>query len=198
MFTGIIESLGAVEKIVPNQENLDLIISSPISSELKPDQSVNHNGCCLTVTAVQDGKHTVTAVQETISKTNISSLEPGDAVNLERAMEMGGRFDGHIVQGHVDQVATITDLTEEGGSWKLSVQYSPQAGNMLVEKGSVCLNGVSLTLFDLTENTFSVAIIPFTYEHTNFNGLSGGDTVNMEFDIVGKYVAGLRSAYPAT
>lgn len=191
MFTGIIEILGKVVDLQNDKGNLHIKISSSFSSELKIDQSVAHNGVCLTVVAIQDDCHTVTAVEETLTKTNLSQLQLGSLVNLERCMQMNGRLDGHIVQGHVDQVATCTNVRNLEGSWVYSFSYDPTIGNVTVEKGSICVNGVSLTVVDSDTSTFSVAIIPYTHEHTNFKAIQPGDLVNLEFDIIGKYVARL-------
>jgi riboflavin synthase len=191
MFTGIIETIGRVVELKKDQDNLHLIIESNISNELKIDQSVAHNGVCLTVVALTDGTHTVTAVAETLNKSNIGQLKEGNLINLERCMQMNGRLDGHIVQGHVDQTALCTEVKEMGGSWEYSFTYDPKMGNITVEKGSVCVNGISLTVVNSQKNAFSVAIIPYTYEHTNMQELKKGGTVNLEFDIIGKYVARL-------
>jgi riboflavin synthase len=191
MFTGIIENIGRVLEIRKEQDNLHLTIQSEISDELKIDQSVAHNGVCLTVVALANGTHTVTAVAETLNKSNIGQLKEGSLINLERCMQMNGRLDGHIVQGHVDQTALCTEVKEMGGSWEYSFTYDPKMGNITVEKGSICVNGISLTVVNSQENAFSVAIIPYTYEHTNMQELKKGDTVNLEFDIIGKYVARL-------
>jgi len=191
MFTGIIETIGKILKLTKDQDNLHLLIESDISNELKIDQSVAHNGVCLTVVALYDGTHTVTAVAETLNKSNLGMLREGELVNLERCMQMNGRLDGHIVQGHVDQTAICTEANEMSGSWEYKFSYDTSAGNVTVEKGSVCVNGISLTVVNSRENSFSVAIIPFTYEHTNMQEIKIGDTVNLEFDIIGKYVARL-------
>jgi len=191
MFTGIIETLGEVVELQNDRGNLHMKISSSFSSELKVDQSVAHDGVCLTVVDIQGDCHTVTAVEETLSKTNLSRLQPGSLVNLERCMQMNGRLDGHIVQGHVDQVATCTEVSDLDGSWVYSFNYDPALGNVTVEKGSICVNGVSLTVVNSDISSFSVAIIPYTHEHTNFKALRAGDLVNLEFDIIGKYVARL-------
>ena len=188
MFTGIIESMGTVSRIVEDQLNKHFLISSPISHELKIDQSVSHNGVCLTVTKVAEGKHWITAINETLKKSTLGKLREGDTVNLERCMVANGRFDGHIVQGHVDQVGTCTHVKEESGSWVFDFEYDPDSGNITVEKGSISVNGVSLTCFNSTNNGFSVAIIPYTYENTSFKSIKKGDFVNLEFDIVGKYI----------
>jgi riboflavin synthase len=191
MFTGIIETLGTVTDLFRDQGNLHITIASNIASELKIDQSVAHNGVCLTVVAIADGLHTVTAIEETLNKSNLNGLQVGDEVNLERCMQMNGRLDGHIVQGHVDQTALCTALEELDGSWIYTFEYDSSVGNVTVEKGSICVNGISLTVVNSTLNSFSVAIIPYTYEHTNLHGIKPGDTVNLEFDIIGKYVAKL-------
>ncbi|WP_306550480.1 riboflavin synthase [Daejeonella sp.] len=191
MFTGIIETIGRVIELKKDQDNLHLIIESDISNELKIDQSVAHNGVCLTVVAMADGTHTVTAVAETLNKSNLGKLKEGDLINLERCMQMNGRLDGHIVQGHVDQTGICTEVNDRSGSWEYSFRYDPSQGNVTVEKGSICVNGISLTVVNSIENSFSVAIIPYTYEHTNMQHIKKGDTVNLEFDIIGKYVARL-------
>ncbi len=191
MFTGIIETIGEVVDIKKSGTNLDFTIKSSISHELKIDQSVAHNGICLTVTALADNTHQVTAIEETLLKTNLGQTQPGDKLNLERCMPANGRFDGHIVQGHVDQTATCSRIQENNGSWQIDFEYDPGLGNITVEKGSVTINGTSLTCFNSTDGAFSVAIIPYTMEHTNFHCLKPGDTVNLEFDIIGKYVSKL-------
>jgi riboflavin synthase len=191
MFTGIIETIGRVVELKKDQDNLHLVIDSDISNELKIDQSVAHNGVCLTVVALADGTHTVTAVAETLNKSNIGQIKEGNLINLERCMQMNGRLDGHIVQGHVDQTGICTEVKEMNGSWEYTFTYDPKIGNITVEKGSICVNGISLTVVNSQENAFSVAIIPYTYEHTNMQELKKGDTVNLEFDIIGKYVARL-------
>ncbi|WP_276359751.1 riboflavin synthase [Daejeonella sp. H1SJ63] len=193
MFTGIIETTGRVIDLQKDRDNLHLIIGSDLSNELKIDQSVAHNGVCLTVVAISEGMHTVTAITETLNKTNLGKLKTGDLINLERCMQMNGRLDGHIVQGHVDQIAICTEAKEMPGSWEYTFSYDPSAGNITVEKGSICVNGISLTVVNSKESSFSVAIIPYTYEHTNMQNLKEGDTVNLEFDIIGKYVAKLTS-----
>lgn len=191
MFTGIIETLGKVTDLRHEQGNLHITVESAISSELKVDQSVSHNGVCLTVVALTDGKHTVTAIEETLNKSNIGHLKPGDLVNLERCMQMNARLDGHIVQGHVDQTAICTELKVLDGSWEYTFEYDASTGNVTVEKGSVSVNGISLTVVNSKQNSFSVAIIPYTFEHTNLQQVSKGSMVNLEFDIIGKYVARL-------
>lgn len=191
MFTGIIETLGKVTDLKHDQGNLHITVSSAISHELKIDQSVAHNGVCLTVVAIADGSHTVTAIEETLNKTNIGHFKVGDLVNLERCMQMNARLDGHIVQGHVDQTAVCIGFNELDGSWEYTFEYDATKGNVTVEKGSICVNGISLTVVNSRDNSFSVAIIPYTFEHTNLQNVRVGDTVNLEFDIIGKYVARL-------
>ncbi|MBK0378978.1 riboflavin synthase [Mucilaginibacter segetis] len=191
MFTGIIEILGKVTDLTKENGNLHITVESAIAHELKIDQSIAHNGVCLTVVALADGTHTVTAIEETLSKTNLGGLKIGEPVNLERCMQMNDRLDGHIVQGHVDQTATCTKFTELDGSWEYTFTYDALAGNVTVEKGSICVNGISLTVVNSIANNFSVAIIPYTYEHTNLHNVREGSVVNLEFDIIGKYVARL-------
>ncbi len=193
MFTGIIETLGKIADLQSAEGNLHITIQSEISNELKIDQSVAHNGVCLTVVAMGSGTHTVTAIAETLNKTNFSSLKTGDLINLERCMQMNGRLDGHIVQGHVDQTAVCVALKELEGSWEYTFEYDASKGNVTVEKGSVCVNGISLTVVNSQLNSFSVAIIPYTYEHTNLQNVCEGSVVNLEFDIIGKYVERLMS-----
>jgi riboflavin synthase len=188
MFTGIIEAVGTVRRIKKEGTNLHLFVESAISAELKTDQSVSHQGVCLTVTSVEGKGHWVTAIDETLKKSNLGLVAEGATLNLERCMVANGRFDGHVVQGHVDQTGKITSVLSQNGSWLLAIEYDPSVGNITVEKGSVSVNGVSLTCFNCRDNSFSVAIIPYTYEHTTFNRLAKGDTVNLEFDIIGKYV----------
>jgi len=191
MFTGIIETLGTVTGLQSNQGNLHITVASAIAAELKIDQSVAHNGVCLTVIALADGQHTVTAIAETLNKTNLDGLQVGDLVNLERCMQMNARLDGHIVQGHVDQTAICTAFNVLDGSWEYTFEYDAANGNVTVEKGSICVNGISLTVVNSGPNYFSVAIIPYTFEHTNLQSVSKGAIVNLEFDIIGKYVARL-------
>jgi riboflavin synthase len=191
MFTGIIETLGKVTHLRHEQGNLHITVASSIAQELKIDQSVAHNGVCLTVIALADGTHTVTAIEETLNKTSIGDLKVGEPVNLERCMQMNARLDGHIVQGHVDQTAICTNFTELDGSWEYTFEYDAAVGNVTVEKGSICINGISLTVVNSGPNYFSVAIIPYTYEHTNLHNVRIGTQVNLEFDIIGKYVARL-------
>ena len=188
MFTGIIESLGTVITIDKEGTNKNFYIESDISRNLKVDQSISHNGVCLTVTRSEGNGHWVTAIDETLKKSNLGSLKPSDILNLERCMIANSRFDGHIVQGHVDQVGICTSIKEADGSWLFDFDYDSSLGNVTVEKGSVCINGVSLTCFNSKSNGFTVAIIPYTFEHTHFKQLKSGDTVNLEFDIIGKYV----------
>jgi len=193
MFTGIIETLGKVVDLQKDQGNLHITVESAIAAELKIDQSVAHNGVCLTVVAIADGIHTVTAIEETLNKTSIGYLQVGDLVNLERCMQMNARLDGHIVQGHVDQTAKCIGFKELDGSWEYTFEYNAGTGNVTVEKGSICVNGISLTVVNSTFNGFSVAIIPYTFEHTNLQGVREGSVVNLEFDIIGKYVARLMN-----
>ncbi|SDR73055.1 riboflavin synthase alpha chain [Formosa sp. Hel1_31_208] len=188
MFTGIIEDLGVVTNLKKDKDNLHLTIQSHITSELKIDQSVAHNGICLTVVDISKDQYMVTAIKETIDKTNIGELQIGDAVNLERAMKLGDRLDGHIVQGHVDQVGTCELIKEENGSWFYTFSYDDSLGNVTIEKGSATVNGVSLTVVNSEKSRFSVAIIPYTYEHTNFKYLKKGSKINLEFDVLGKYI----------
>ena len=194
MFSGIVEEYAEVVKVVKEQENLHLTLKCSFVDELKIDQSVSHNGVCLTVVSIQDGTYTVTAMKETIERSNIGLLKPGDKVNVERSMMMNGRLDGHIVQGHVDQTAVCTAIEDADGSWYFTFKYDfnpemAKRGYFTVDKGSVTVNGVSLTVCNPTEDTFQVAIIPYTYEHTNFHTLSVGNVVNIEFDIIGKYLS---------
>ena len=189
MFTGIIEQLGEIRQIEQEQENIHFTLFSPFTSELKIDQSVAHNGTCLTVVDIHGDLYTVTAIQETLNKTNLGSWNVGTKVNLERCMQMNGRLDGHIVQGHVDTVAKCVAIEDQNGSWKFTFEYLTD--QVTVEKGSITINGVSLTVVDSNSKSFSVCIIPFTFEHTNFHQLKVNDLVNLEFDIIGKYVAKL-------
>tara|TARA_B100000925_G_scaffold72513_1_gene50693 strand:+ start:325 stop:903 length:579 start_codon:yes stop_codon:yes gene_type:complete len=192
MFTGIIEHIGEVVALEREQDNLHISMRTPITSELKIDQSVAHNGVCLTVVAIQDDVYTVTAIKETLDKSNLGQLEVGHKVNIERCMKLGDRLDGHIVQGHVDQTAQCTHIRQEQGWHTYNFEYTPSQ-NITVEKGSVCVNGVSLTVVNSQKNSFSVAIIPYTYEHTNFQHLEVGSTVNLEFDIIGKYITKMNA-----
>lgn len=191
MFTGIIETLGKVTDLQQEQGNLHITIESDISHELKIDQSVAHNGVCLTVVALADGLHVVTAIEETLNKSSLAHLKVGEPVNLERCMQMNARLDGHIVQGHVDQIAVCTEFKELDGSWEYTFEYDAATGNVTVEKGSICVNGISLTVVNSKANSFSVAIIPYTFEHTNLHNVRESSVVNLEFDIIGKYVARL-------
>ena len=191
MFTGIIESLGKVSALENHKGNLELWIISPISSQLKIDQSVSHNGICLTVVELSEGKHRVTAIEETLLKTNLGNIQVGDSVNLERCMPANGRFDGHIVQGHVDQTGECLNVKEQNGSWLFEFRYKSNPQNIIVEKGSISINGISLTAFDAVDDRFKVAIIPYTFENTNIGSVKPGTLVNLEFDIIGKYVARL-------
>lgn len=188
MFTGIIEAVGKVTQINPDRSNINFCIESNISNQLKVDQSVSHDGVCLTVTRVDGNKHWVTVIQETLQKSNLSGWQVNTQINLERCMVANGRFDGHIVQGHVDQVGVVKSIKDENGSWRFSIEYDATQGNVTVEKGSIAVNGVSLTCFDVGMGSFSVAIIPYTFEHTGFGKLQTGEKVNLEFDIIGKYV----------
>lgn len=188
MFTGIIETIGTVKKLTKENTNLHITIQSTITPELKIDQSVAHNGVCLTVVEIKDDLYTVTAIEETLNKTNIGNLSTNDSVNLERAMKLGDRLDGHIVQGHVDQTAKCYDIKNSDGSWIFSFEYDPTLNNITIEKGSITIDGTSLTVVNSKQNSFSVAIIPYTYEHTRFKEYKIGTIVNLEFDVIGKYV----------
>lgn len=189
MFTGIIEATGLVRAVRRNGSNIDIDISAPFLAELKIDQSIAHNGACLTVVNISEEVYTVTAIDETLKKTNLGDLLPGAEVNLERCMILGGRLDGHIVQGHVDCVGTCTSVQNQNGSWVFVFEYDSSCGHVTVSKGSICVNGVSLTVVDSSPGKFSVAIIPYTFEHTSFKHIKAGHRVNLEFDIIGKYVA---------
>ncbi len=191
MFTGIIENIGEITSIVKDKSNIHITIKSDIADQLKVDQSVAHNGVCLTVVAINNetSSYTVTAIDETLAKTNFKSLKVNDHINLERAMKLGDRLDGHIVQGHVDQIGKCIDIKNENGSYIFTFEYDSSTQNITIEKGSITINGVSLTVINSLKNKFSVAIIPYTYSHTNFSKLKINDTVNLEFDIIGKYVA---------
>jgi len=188
MFTGIIETLGEIVALEKEAENLHIGVKTPLAAELKIDQSVAHNGVCLTVVQQDSNSYRVTAIQETLLKTNLNDLKIGSMVNLERCMQLGARLDGHLVQGHVDTTAAVKAITEVAGSWKFEFQYPSKFQNLLVAKGSVTINGVSLTVVDVSDDSFSVAIIPYTFEHTNFHQFSKGTKVNLEFDVIGKYV----------
>lgn len=191
MFSGIIEELGQVVELRKEQSNLHISVKAPFYHELKIDQSIAHNGVCLTVVNITNDSYTVTAIDETLQKTNLGHLKNGDYVNLERCMKLGDRIDGHMVQGHVDQTATCINVQEADGSWIFEFQYEPQHNNVTVEKGSVCVNGVSLTVVNSQANSFSVCIIPYTFEHTNFRDIKKDSVVNIEFDIIGKYISKL-------
>ena len=191
MFTGIIEEIGQIVRIEREQANLHLYVKSSFTNELKIDQSVAHNGVCLTVVAIDGDVYQVTAIAETLAKTHLGSLQVGDAVNLERGMLLNTRLDGHIVQGHIDQTGTCSAIQEEAGSTRFTFQYDPSTGNVVIEKGSITVNGVSLTVVDATRDSFSVAVIPYTLAHTNLQHLQIGNIVNLEFDVIGKYVARL-------
>jgi len=191
MFTGIIETLGTIQEIKKDGDNIHITVESSITNELKIDQSVSHNGVCLTVVSIKDNSYTVTAIRETLEKTNLGEWQTGDKINLERAMKLGDRLDGHIVQGHVDQTAVCKSISEANGSWYFTFEYDAALNNLTIEKGSITVNGVSLTVVDSKINEFSVAIIPYTYGHTNFNDFQIGTKVNLEFDVIGKYVSRL-------
>lgn len=193
MFTGIIETLGVVKDIKKEEENLHITVSSTITNELKIDQSVSHNGVCLTVVGISEGEYTVTAIKESIDKTNIGDWKIGDIINLERAMKLGDRLDGHIVQGHVDQTGICKSVEENSGSWYYTFEYDANLNNITIEKGSITVNGVSLTVVNSKKNEFSVAIIPYTHEHTNFKDFKAGTKINLEFDVIGKYVSRLHA-----
>ena len=192
MFTGIIEAFGKVVTLEREMENLHITLESSLSKELKIDQSLAHNGVCLTVVKIVENNYTVTAIKETLDKSNMNELKVGDLVNLERAMKMNARLDGHIVQGHVDQVGHCTAVEFNEGSWGYSFEYVPEQNNITIEKGSITVNGVSLTVVNSGKNTFSVAIIPYTYENTNFKAFKVGSKINLEFDLIGKYIAKLN------
>lgn len=195
MFTGIIEAFGKIVNLKKDQENLHLRLDSPLTRELKIDQSLAHNGVCLTVVDTSGDQYTVTAIQETLEKTNLGKLKIGDLVNLERAMMMNSRLDGHIVQGHVDQTGFCSGIDFRQGSWFFDFEYNQHQKNITIDKGSVCVNGVSLTVVKSKLNKFSVAIIPYTYDHTNFHQIQKGDAVNIEFDMIGKYISKLYDLY---
>lgn len=188
MFTGIIEETGIVTNLISENGNKTFWITSPLAPELKPDQSVSHNGVCLTVEELKNGMHRVTAIAETLSKTNLNEWTSGTSINLERCLTLTGRLDGHIVQGHVDTVAECIDIIDRAGSWDYRFSFPDEFNSLAIEKGSIALNGISLTLFNVSDNSFTVAIIPYTYKHTNMNRIRLGDSVNVEFDLIGKYV----------
>lgn len=192
MFTGIIEDLGIIESLEKDGGNLHIEIKSSITPELKVDQSVAHNGVCLTVVSIKNKTYVVTAIQETLDKTNLSLLHEGDIVNIERAMKLGDRLDGHIVQGHIDQTGECISISEENGSWIFTFKYNKSLNNITIEKGSITVNGVSLTVVNSRKNQFSVAIIPYTYEHTTFKNIEVNSKINLEFDVIGKYVSRLN------
>ncbi|MBT3442357.1 MAG: riboflavin synthase [Flavobacteriaceae bacterium] len=194
MFTGIIEDQGIVLGLEVNRGNLNITLSSKLTSEFKIDQSVSHNGICLTIVEIKDNAYTVTAIKETIAKTNIGKWQIGEVVNLERAMIIGARLDGHMIQGHIDQVGECFKIDKTNGSWEYTFQYNP-SDNLTVEKGSIAVNGISLTVVQSDDNSFSVAIIPYTYNHTNFQNLTIGSVVNLEFDVLGKYLAKMLPKY---
>ncbi|SOC79278.1 riboflavin synthase alpha chain [Salinimicrobium sediminis] len=194
MFTGIIEELGVVTALEKNGGNLNITVKAGMTKELKIDQSVAHNGICLTVVDIKDDEYTVTAIDETLNKTNLGNLKVGDSVNLERGMKVGARLDGHIVQGHVDQTATCTRIDNKEGSREFTFEYDPEFQNVTIEKGSITINGVSLTVVNSQKSHFSVAIIPYTLAHTTFGSLQKGDRVNLEFDVIGKYVQRLMNS----
>ena len=194
MFTGIIETIAVISKLKKEKGNLHITLKSDFTNELKIDQSISHNGICLTVIDIKNKEYIVTAIEETIAKSSISSWKVGDQINLERAMKIGDRLDGHMIQGHVDQVGKCIDILEKDGSWIFTLNYS-KSNNVTVEKGSIAVNGISLTVLGSKNNSFSVAIIPYTYKNTNFNTLKVGDLVNLEFDIIGKYLDKMLSQY---
>ena len=194
MFTGIIETLGTIQEIKKEKDNVHVTVDSSITAELQIDQSVAHNGICLTVVAINNNSYTVTAIDETIKKTNLGDWKVGDSVNLERAMKLGDRLDGHIVQGHVDQTGICIATEETNGSWSYTFEYDKALNNLTIEKGSITVNGVSLTVVNSKKNQFSVAIIPYTHEHTNFKSFKVGTKINLEFDVIGKYVSKLYAS----
>ncbi|MDA7809975.1 riboflavin synthase [Flavobacteriaceae bacterium] len=192
MFTGIIETIAVISKIEKKQGNLNITLKSSLTATFKIDQSISHNGICLTVVFIKNNEYVVTAIDETIQKSSIGSWRAGDLINLERAMKIGDRLDGHMIQGHVDQIGKCSKIIQKNGSWIFTIQYA-KSNNVTVEKGSIAINGISLTVVNSNESDFSVAIIPYTYEHTNFKNLNTGDSVNLEFDILGKYIAKMLS-----
>ena len=193
MFTGIIEQLGKVEKLEKNGSNITLTVSAALTSELKIDQSLSHSGICLTVENIAENTYTVTAIEETLKKTNLGSWKEGTIINLERCLRFDGRLDGHIVQGHVDTVGQCIEIIEKNGSWEYIISFDKKFASLIIEKGSISLNGISLTIFNITDNSFTVAIIPYTYEHTNMHTLIVNDLVNIEFDMIGKYVGRMNN-----
>jgi riboflavin synthase len=192
MFTGIIETIAVISKIEKKQGNLNITLKSSLTTTFKIDQSISHNGICLTVVLIKNNEYVVTAIDETIQKSSIGSWRAGDLINIERAMKIGDRLDGHMIQGHVDQIGKCSKIIQKNGSWVFTIQYA-KSNNVTVEKGSIAINGISLTVVNSNESDFSVAIIPYTYEHTNFKNLNTGDSVNLEFDILGKYIAKILS-----
>jgi len=194
MFTGIIESLGTIDSIDTHGTNKTFWVSSTVSNDLKVDQSISHNGVCLTVEELKDGLHRVTAIRETLEKTNLDAWKPGDLVNLERCLQMNGRLDGHIVQGHVDATATCTRRKVLDGSWEFRFEFPKKFSHLVIEKGSISLNGISLTIFNVKKSRFDIAVIPYTYEHTSIQSIKPGDKVNLEFDMIGKYVSRMVKA----
>lgn len=188
MFTGIIEEVGEIVSLEKENSNLHISVKSNITNELKIDQSVSHNGVCLTVVNIEKDTYTVTAIEETLAKTNLNSLKVGNRINLERGMKLGDRLDGHLVQGHIDQTGKCINIEESNGSWIFTFEYNPKLGNVTIEKGSITVNGVSLTVVNSKKDKFSVAIIPYTFENTNFNQFEIGSVVNLEFDVIGKYI----------
>ena len=192
MFTGIIETIAVISKIEKKQGNLNITLKSSLTTTFKIDQSISHNGICLTVVLIKNNEYVVTAIEETIQKSSIGSWRAGDLINIERAMKIGDRLDGHMIQGHVDQIGKCSKIIQKNGSWIFTIQYA-KSNNVTVEKGSIAINGISLTVVNSNESDFSVAIIPYTYEHTNFKNLNTGDSVNLEFDILGKYIAKILS-----
>jgi riboflavin synthase len=195
MFTGIIETLGTITQIEKDNDNIHVTVSASITPELKVDQSISHNGVCLTVVSINGNSYTVTAIKETLEKTNLRHWNEGDIINLERGMRLGDRLDGHIVQGHVDQTGTCKSVEEANGSWYYTFEYDSSLNNITIEKGSITVNGVSLTVVNSKQNEFSVAIIPYTYEHTNFKHITKGTIINLEFDVIGKYVSRLQALH---
>lgn len=189
MFTGIIEEKGTITDIISSGTNKTFWIASTISAELSIDQSISHNGVCLTVEEIKKGQHRITAIEETLNKTNLNSWQKDTVINLERCLQMNGRLDGHIVQGHVDTVATCINKVDKNGSWEYTFQYNEKFAALVIEKGSISINGISLTIFNVTKGSFAVAIIPYTYEHTNMQYVKKGDEINIEFDMIGKYVS---------
>ncbi|MBL0181903.1 MAG: riboflavin synthase [Chitinophagaceae bacterium] len=193
MFTGIIEKTGFIEEVLSNGSNKTFLVSSPLFSQLKVDQSLSHDGVCLTIEELKNGLHQVTAISETLLKTNLGKWQKGSIINLERCMQLNGRLDGHFVQGHVDTTAVCIDIVNKDGSWEYSFRFPEKFSKLIIEKGSITVNGISLTIFNITAETFTVAIVPYTYEHTNMNKLIKGDLVNIEFDMIGKYVNRIQS-----